>query len=85
MPSSGDLPDPGMEPGFLRLLLWSAGSLPLAPPGKPIKVHKLAKCWTLDGTKQFPVDMDFNSLPHFLFIQQSLPGVLLDVYFLAGS
>ena len=37
-PSPGDLPDPGIEPlslTFLRLLLWQAGSLPLAPPGKP--------------------------------------------------
>ena len=31
----GDLPDPGIEPMFLRLLNWHAGSLPLVPGGKP--------------------------------------------------
>ena len=31
-----DLPDPGMEPTSLCLLHWLAGSLPLAPPGKPV-------------------------------------------------
>ena len=37
-PSPGDLPDAEIKPlslTFLRLLLWQAGSLPLAPPGKP--------------------------------------------------
>ena len=32
MPSSGDLPDPGIEPVSLSLLRWQVGSLPLAPP-----------------------------------------------------
>ena len=36
MPSSGDLPNTGIEPRLLRLLHWQASSLPLAPPGKPI-------------------------------------------------
>ena len=35
-PSPGDLPNPGIEPASLRLLHWEAGSLPLAPPGKPV-------------------------------------------------
>ena len=34
MPSP-DLPDPGIEPKSPSLLLWQAGSLPLAPPGSP--------------------------------------------------
>ena len=41
-PPPGDLPDPGIKPrtqgsnpGLLCLLHWQAGSLPLAPPGKP--------------------------------------------------
>ena len=33
-PSPGDLPVPGVESESLH---WQAGSLPLAPPGKPIK------------------------------------------------
>ena len=35
MPSSRDLPDPGVEPVSLIFPAWQAGSLPLAPPGKP--------------------------------------------------
>ena len=31
-PPPGDLPDPGIKPTSLRLLLWQAGSLPPAPP-----------------------------------------------------
>ena len=35
-PPPGDLPDTRMEPASLKHLLdWQAGSLPLAPPGKP--------------------------------------------------
>ena len=38
MPSPGDLPDPGAEPGSLSVYPhWQAGSLPLAPPGKPLR------------------------------------------------
>ena len=36
-PPPGDLPDPGIEPP--SLLHWQAGSLPLAPPGKPFCSH----------------------------------------------
>ena len=32
----GDLPDPGIQPKSHCLLHWWVGSLPLAPPGKPI-------------------------------------------------
>ena len=34
-PPPGNLPDPGIEPRLSRLLHWQAGSLPIAPPGKP--------------------------------------------------
>ena len=34
-PSPGDLPDPGIEPMSLMSPPRQAGSLPLAPPGKP--------------------------------------------------
>ena len=30
----------GWNPHLLHLLLWQAGSLPLAPPGKPSCLHK---------------------------------------------
>ena len=36
-PSPGDLPNPGIEPVSL-MLHWQTGSLPLAPPGKPLLV-----------------------------------------------
>ena len=35
-PSPRDLPDPEINPHLLCLLQWQAGSLPLAPPGKPL-------------------------------------------------
>ena len=34
-PPPGDVPNPGIKPHRFRLLRWQAGSLPLAPPGKP--------------------------------------------------
>ena len=37
-PPPRDLPDPGFEPASFSLLHWLAGSLPLAPPGKPLKI-----------------------------------------------
>ena len=33
-PSSGDRPNPGIEPMSLASPAWQVGSLPLAPPGK---------------------------------------------------
>ena len=33
--SGGSSPTQGLNPHLLRLLNWQAGSLPLAPPGKP--------------------------------------------------
>ena len=35
--ASGVLPNPAMETGPSHLLHWWAGSLPLAPPGEPLK------------------------------------------------
>ena len=34
-PPPGDLPDSGIKPTSLTSSDWQAGSLPLAPPGKP--------------------------------------------------
>ena len=39
-PPPGDLPDPGVNFSLLHLLCWQAGSLPLAPPGKPRKYRQ---------------------------------------------
>ena len=30
----------GLKPSLLHLLHWQTGSLPLAPPGKPICIYK---------------------------------------------
>ena len=35
-PPPRGLPNPGIEPNLLHLVHWQAGSLPLAPPGKPL-------------------------------------------------
>ena len=42
MPSSGDLPSPGMEPASLRSSAL-AGGLPLVPPGKPKGVVSVSR------------------------------------------
>ena len=42
-PPPGDLPDPGVKFSLLHLLCWQAGSLPLAPPGKPRKYRQKKK------------------------------------------
>ena len=36
-PASGVLPNPAIETTLSHLLHWQAGSLPLAPPGEPLK------------------------------------------------
>ena len=36
-PPRADLPDPGIEPTSLTFPAWAEGSLPLAPPGKPME------------------------------------------------
>ena len=38
LPPPGDLPEPGAEPSSLLSPAAAAGSLPLAPPGKPVFV-----------------------------------------------
>ena len=38
-PPPGDLPNAEIEPMSLSLLHWQVGSLPLAPPGKPIYIY----------------------------------------------
>ena len=50
-PSPGDLSDPGLNPSLLDLLNWQAGSLSLAPPGKPIRnLYTLRFFFFLFGT-----------------------------------
>ena len=48
-PSPGNLPDPGIEPASLMSPTLKAGSLPLAPPGKPINSSLLG--YRSDGPK----------------------------------
>jgi len=38
-PPPGDLPDPGIKPVSYVYLHWQERSLPLVPPGKPLKKH----------------------------------------------
>ena len=37
--SKGLFPTQGLNPRLVGLLLWQAGSLPLAPPGKPLQKY----------------------------------------------
>ena len=39
-PPAGDLTNPGLNPSLLHLLHWQVGSLPLAPPWKPLAIYK---------------------------------------------
>ena len=39
-PPPGDPPNPGIKPTPLMSLHWQGGSLPLAPPGKPLLFNK---------------------------------------------
>ena len=39
-PPPEDLPHQESNPRLLSLLLWQVGSLPLAPPGKPLHTHQ---------------------------------------------
>ena len=41
-PSTGDLPDPGIEPVSLSLLHWQVDSLPLSHLGKPQSLQRKA-------------------------------------------
>ena len=47
----------------LRLLHWQAGSLPLAPPGKPIRVH-IPFCRFLSHPFRSPQSVESSSLCH---------------------
>jgi len=73
-PPPGDLLSPGIEPSLclsLRLLHWQAGSLQLAPPGKPSQSAAAAAaaksrqscptlCDPVDGTQQAPMSLGFS-------------------------
>ncbi|CAN0560179.1 unnamed protein product [Rangifer tarandus platyrhynchus] len=50
VPSPRDLPDPGIEPTSLT---WQAGSLPLAPPGKPLSFPSFCNYWHFDDFPEF--------------------------------
>ena len=57
-PSPGDLPNQGLNPHLLSLLLWQTGSLPLLPPGKPymqILPHFKHRTW---ASKDFGILRD---------------------------
>ena len=65
-PSPGDLPDPGIEPGFPSL---EADALTSEPPGKPYRINRLGSNETI---------INLNSL-QLNFIGQSLLTVNNDM------
>ena len=65
LPPPGDLPDPGIEPASLCLLLWQVSSLPLKPPGKPPLIsdaHIMEKFEILEIMEKFET---LQEVPHF--------------------
>ena len=72
-PSPGDLPDPGIEPRFLALQVYS---LPSEPPGKPplfyIPPNVIFKLWH----NAFLILYSF----HFIFIEQAIK-IYLEIRF----
>ena len=52
-PPPGNLPHSGTELASLSLLHWQAGSLPLAPPGKPLTIVTMADIpWSPENEKK---------------------------------
>ena len=51
-PPPGDLHTQGLELHLSCLLHWRAGSLPLAPPGKPLALNANAASWEILSSKQ---------------------------------
>ena len=49
----GIFPTQGLNPHLLHLLHWQAGSLPLAPPGNPIGLHRMGFIETFRGAFYF--------------------------------
>ena len=68
-PSPGDLPDPGIEPGFPAL---PADSLPSEPPGKPLYISPCAKMSHL--TRLMCAGCSFSLLYSFLWCGDNRTG-----------
>ena len=84
MPSSKDLPNPGIKPVSLSLVRWWAGSLPLVPPGNPILVapiltFKLCDIFTENSWAKFLLAQLMWSLPHCRGLQATLASSLCSI------
>ena len=64
----------GLNPCLLCLLHWQVGSLPLEPPGKPLKEHAAAAkslqlcptlCDPIDGSPPGPPSLGFSRQEHW--------------------
>ena len=76
-PSLGNLPNPALNPCFLRLLHWQAGSLPAGPPGSIKNQFKtVVQDWkvTWEETEHcgFPRGQDQHSHSLWLYFYWSL-------------
>ena len=63
---SGDLPDPGIEPGSPAL---QADALPSEVPGKPLPVY-VCESWTIKKTEHQRIDVQFSSVRTSLVAQR---------------
>ena len=64
--SPGHLPDPGIKHKSLCHLHWQAGSLPLAPPGKPVKNKEMK--YKLDSSFPQQSQCPFTQFFFFFFL-----------------
>ena len=89
-PPPGDLPDPGIELHLLCLLHWQAGSLPLAPTGRPTTECRLYlmvasnKQWTTITDVTFVIrlqtyyDCSYLFFPLWTFISHAMAHLLYE-------
>ena len=68
-PADRPNPDPDIKPAFLHLLHWQAGSLPLAPPGKPMYMYMClpASLLLLFPRESGVIYVTFSIFPFLLF------------------
>ena len=61
--SRGSSPTQGSNPSLLHILHWQAGSLPLAPPGKPTNVNRFSSVAQSCPSLCDPMDCSMPGFP----------------------
>ena len=76
-PLPGDLPNPGIEPAFLHFLQWQVSSLPLMPPGNPIRASCLSNLSTVLFQRMIYIWYD---MIHILFALTIISIIYFETY-----